>query len=1158
MPPDLAAPRVVAADARLPIQIVKVLVEVEIIGGSSLTRVQLEIRNPNERVLEGELQFPLRAGQTVTGFALDIDGQQRPAVGIEKAKGQQVFEDVIRARVDPALLEVTAGNSYKLRVYPLPAHGNRRVTLDITETLARSTQRGTEALTYQLPLQFGPGAQQLDVRVRLPGSESRRVQASIGATKLPVTQNSQNTSLIGLTRSFSDARSSSVSEGSLNISIGVPHRKSFVSTASFADASYFYADIPAALQMRERPRPQSLAILWDASASGAARDHAREFALLDAYFRAVQNVDVQLLVARDSAQPLQNYTVLRGEWTSLRAALAKTVYDGATNLGAFVVPANASLAVLFSDGLGNYGSNALRRPGVPLHAVNASSNAAMGADPVLLRYAAEATGGAYLDLSIVSAADGARAMQTARTRIVALRSADASELVSESAFPQAGRLGIAGKLNAPSATIEIDMEGPDGSRNTRKFAVSSDNMGNSTAMAPTRWAAMTLAALEADHERNRAAIRRLGMKFGLATSETSLIVLDDVSDYARYEIDPPAALRDAYERQLATRKTSADAEYARHIDRVVDRFMAKQAWWDKVFPKGTPPPPKAPPSPGSAGGATQVGATAPAPTMAMAPPPAPVPSPSPSSHSGAPAGTAATPQAATIRLRKWEPNAPYVARLRSAKPEELYAAYLDERGSYSASTAFYLDAADIFIERGETELGLRILSNLAEMNLENRQILRILAYRLVQARQFSVALPILRKVQRLSPEEPQSYRDLGLALAEDGQNQAAIEQLWRVVSRPWAQRFPDVELIALAELNAIVARNDAAGKPALDTSVMDARLLRNLPLDVRAVLTWDADNTDIDLWVIDPNGEKVFYGQPLSYQGGRVSKDFTAGYGPEEFSLRNAKPGTYTVKAKFYGHTQQLVAPATTLMLQLSTGFGTAAQKDESVVLRLSGKGDEVTVGTFTIDTPEERAAHDAQNKGDLERAYRRRQYEESNDGVHARYAAGAATRAAQARWRETHHPWKILVFHAFRPGILSMCREAHHWPDFGRLALPDPKDPLRARWLTEAASIRWSGGSFSKGGDAPQKEQLLTDACFTLYVDDVPVLSGAIVSSFSARLLEFPTLVVERPAPGAAPDGPLTLTLAPGFPTQPLQPTSPEWSAVLKKISGPDQSALR
>ena len=149
----------------------------------------------------------------------------------------------------------------------------------------------------------------------------------------------------------------------------------------------------------------------------------------------------------------------------------------------------------------------------------------------------------------------------------------------------------------------------------------------------------------------------------------------------------------------------------------------------------------------------------------------------------------------------------------------------------------------------------------------------------------------------------------------------------------------------MAELNALIATSSVP----LDTRAIDPRLLRNLPLDVRAVLTWDADNTDIDLWVTDPNGEKTFYGSPLSYQGGRMSRDFTGGYGPEEFSLKSAKPGKYLVQAQFYGHRQQVVSSATTLQLKLSTGFGTSHQHDEQVTLRLKSTGALVTVGEFEI-----------------------------------------------------------------------------------------------------------------------------------------------------------------------------------------------------------------
>ena len=68
------------------------------------------------------------------------------------------------------------------------------------------------------------------------------------------------------------------------------------------------------------------------------------------------------------------------------------------------------------------------------------------------------------------------------------------------------------------------------------------------------------------------------------------------------------------------------------------------------------------------------------------------------------------------------------------------------------------------------------------------------------------------------------------------------------------------------------------------------RLLRNLPLDLRVVLAWDADNTDVNLHVIDPNDEEVYYGRNL-LQGGAIGHNATGGYGPEEFALRVASRG---------------------------------------------------------------------------------------------------------------------------------------------------------------------------------------------------------------------------------------------------------------------------
>ncbi|MET0334165.1 MAG: DUF2135 domain-containing protein, partial [Rhizobacter sp.] len=320
------------------------------------------------------------------------------------------------------------------------------------------------------------------------------------------------------------------------------------------------------------------------------------------------------------------------------------------------------------------------------------------------------------------------------------------------------------------------------------------------------------------------------------------------------------------------------------------------------------------------------------------------------SKSSAPSGHAPAPTA--IRLQPWTPDVPYARRLRAAPPEAVYQRYLDERPDHLNSTAFFLDAADVLFAKQKPELAMRVLTNLAEMDLENRHILRVLGYRLMQARAPQLAVPVLRNVQRLSPNEPQSWRDLGLAHAEAGQWQDAVDQLWQVVSRQWDGRFPDIDLTAVGEMNMVIARAARAGQR-VQTDEIDRRFLRLLPLDLRITLAWDADNTDIDLWVTDPDGEQVYYGHRLSYQGGRISRDVTGGYGPEEFALKQAKPGRYLVQARFYGHRQQVVSPATTLMLVLSTGFGRADQKDERVTLRLSGPAEMVTVGSFEVGRSE-------------------------------------------------------------------------------------------------------------------------------------------------------------------------------------------------------------
>ena len=92
-------------------------------------------------------------------------------------------------------------------------------------------------------------------------------------------------------------------------------------------------------------------------------------------------------------------------------------------------------------------------------------------------------------------------------------------------------------------------------------------------------------------------------------------------------------------------------------------------------------------------------------------------------------------------------------------------------------------------------------------------------------------------------------------------------------------------------------------------------------------MTWDADNTDIDLWVTDPVGERAYYSQPRTRSGGHVSNDFTQGYGPEVYSIRRPLPGTYRVQAHYFGDRRQSLTGPVTVQLEFQTRFGSAGRR---------------------------------------------------------------------------------------------------------------------------------------------------------------------------------------------------------------------------------------
>jgi len=967
-PPAIERALVKVAVGEQPIRLAHAGVDVFVEGGLVHSVIDLTLSNPNSRLLEGELQFPLHAGQTVTGFALDMaDGSMREAVPVPKARGREVFEAVVRRGVDPALLEQTAGENFRVRVYPLRPGGTRHVRIATTEWLTPDAQH---RLRLPVPLDFGATtADQVDLHVRLHATDAAGVRLGPRIAGAALTSRDGDSDVaLHETDRLATAGASTGSE------IAWPAPQGDTLLRERVDGQgYFHAELQVPDQPAPRARPDDLTLIWDASGSGAQRDHAAELRLLAALFAWQPDVHVRLRVVRDAAEPDRMFDVRHGDWQALRETLQRVAYDGASNASLWTVPTSrspqSSLALLISDGLGNWGGPAPAVAGnVPAYAVQATA----GGSALFLRQWAESRGGRLLDLGAVDADEALRQIQQRGTRLVRVDGDGFDQVAVASPRPEAGRVVLAGRFTAAQARLDLVLESGDGTLTHKRVELAAPTNGDATdaGFVAQRWARLRVDQLLAQPELHRTEITALGNRFGIVTPETSLIVLETLDDYLRYDLPPPrGALRDAYDARQRSKAAEKAALARQHLDGLVARYAALQAWWDKDFPKDVAPA-AAPEvaleqATGNAVGMDAARAARPA-VPAFAPPaPTPMPAPPMQRERGdaAPAASfaaadvvadramappmkkaaAATSAGIQIAVAAWTPDAAGMRRLAQAAADDRYAVYLDLRLAAPSSPAFYLDAAQVFATHGQRALALRVLSNLAELHIEDRGLLRVLAYRLQEMGETAEAIRRLQRVAELAPDEPQSWRDLGLAQAAAGAWQPAVDALWIAASGAWDGRWRDIDVIALGELDAIAATHR------VDVSAVDARLRRNLPLDVRVALAWDTDNTDIDLWVKDPHGQWVSYQSPLSRQGGRVSADVTQGYGPEVFSLRKAIPGVYEVRAKYYGSHRQALGNATSVMMRLSTGFGTKDEKHRDAILRLEEAKDEVLVGTFEV-----------------------------------------------------------------------------------------------------------------------------------------------------------------------------------------------------------------
>jgi len=938
-------------------------IDVQITGNIATTVMKMTFHNSSNKVLEGELTFPMPEGVSISRYSLDINGKMREAVPVEKAKATEVFESIERRRIDPGLLEKVEGNNFRTRIYPIPANGSRTIIVGYEEEL---NFNNGHALRYHLPLDYNQPIEKFSLKTTVFESilKPELGEQPDGSFDLKANGNTYTAEI--------NRKDYQPKKG---LTINLPKRNDLpeVQMQKASSGYYFLVNVFPKLKSRPRQWANQMGLIWDTSLSGLQRNTKKEIELLGLIISQKQNLTIHLGLLNNSFKNAGTFIISNGNWSALKTKLENLVYDGGTNFSAVnssVLQADEYL--FFSDGLSTFGKSTLAL-NKPVHCVNS----ALKADYSTLKYVGLKTGGQFINLNVISVEEAFRQLSEENLQFLGIKNGtDIRQTYPSVHVNVNGHLSLAGILNGLNTQFILQFGYGNTVVSEQPVRLNATEQMLSSVDVSRVWAQKKIAEMDIQYEANKDDISSLSKQFGIVTRNTSLIVLENVDDYLRYGISPPSELRHAYDVALKQRRIDIQERKTNLLNAAVSMAKDLKAWWNTNFYYKQPvkekeqyPTPEnsiayavpAPPASVNAdksmrderqalqevvvmGNSVQAKRMEEASVSSLARSNAVVTS---QSLQGSIPGLIVQNKSASqvvetqpaIIIPEFKNDKDYMKKL-VGKPDSAYQVYLKMRPDYITTPMFYFDVANWFYQQKDSLRALTVLSNIADLDVENADLYKTLAYKLKQTGHYQEEIFITGKILLWRPMDAQSYRDYALALADDGQYQKALDHLYKVLTQSYnsqiANRDNGIEEIVIAEINNLITRHGGR----LNLKGIDKRLITPLPVDIRVVLNWNKNDTDIDLWLTDPSGEKGYYGNNRTKIGGRISDDFTEGYGPEQFMIRKAIKGRYKIEVNYYGDSQLTISGPTTVTAEIYTRYATGKQARKIIVLPLESKNE--------------------------------------------------------------------------------------------------------------------------------------------------------------------------------------------------------------------------
>ncbi len=550
----------------------------DIVVEDQVARVALDqtFRNDADQDLEGVYRFAIPSDAALQRLAMYVDGKLEESAVVERMQARRIYEELVYRRVDPALLEWAGTGRLSLRVYPLPAHQDKRLMLAYTQSLPKLYDDWT--LTVPLPEVDQPVGE-LDVAMRIKGCADCELTST--SHQIEVTRDGKD-AIIHYKHASEKIGDSFV------VHVRDPRTQTRVATTTDGGERYLMVRAPADLGHTAAPyHARTWVLLDDVSASRSAMELRAQSDLIDAFLRELDENDKVAVIAFDveARSKLAPTRVLDVDRKAVHASLGGEGGVGATDFGVALDAATKALAgvdpdsamvVYLGDGMITAGARNLDALRAQLsgkaHFIGVGIGD--GADTQTLGDLAAATGGYATTIDLADdvawrAFDLVAALHTRRvtdlsarlvgaggTPIAATAYLGSSQLADGEELELVAKLASAGAPAALELTGRRSLDGAPWHKTIALDVAPHDNAG----YLPRLWAQRHIAArLLAKHEpvvmppctgtcpteaelreQRDEGIRKeivaLGKRYFLLSRHTSLLVLENDDMYAKYGV----------------------------------------------------------------------------------------------------------------------------------------------------------------------------------------------------------------------------------------------------------------------------------------------------------------------------------------------------------------------------------------------------------------------------------------------------------------------------------------------------------------------------------------------------------------------------------------------------------------------------------------------